>query len=219
LLTGQAYEAIGGASGALAGRAEELYQEQDETGRELIHQMFLRLVTAGAPLASTAIVRAAEVTSPHDIRQRVLRSELLSAAADPDSLDEIIDTFAAYRLLSLDHHPATRQPTVGVAHEAILREWERLRSWLEESQADLAMHRQLIRATADWLEAKRDWSFLLHGSRLSQFEAWAAVSQITLTGQEQAFLDASVANRAQREAIEQQRQEHEAQLRVSPILV
>jgi WD40 repeat protein/serine/threonine protein kinase len=215
LLVSDAYEAIGGASGALAGRAEELYQEQEETGRELIHQMFLRLVTAGAPGDDPASGGAADGATPPDIRQRVLRSELLSAAADPDSLDEIIDTYAAYRLLSLDYHPVTRQPTVEVAHEAILREWVRLKNWLEESQADLALHRQLIRATGEWLEAGRDWSFLLRGSRLSQFEAWTAGSQIALTGQEQAFLDASLANRTERETIERQRQEHEAQLEQS----
>ncbi len=45
-------------------------------------------------------------------------------------MDEVIDTFAAYRLLSLDHDPASRAPTIEVAHEALLREWERLRNWL-----------------------------------------------------------------------------------------
>ncbi|MGD2076853.1 MAG: LuxR C-terminal-related transcriptional regulator, partial [Chloroflexota bacterium] len=212
LLTNEAYATIGGAAGALAGRAEELYQEQDGAGREAIHQMFLRLVTVGEVEGSVAVGATSDGPLPPDIRQRVLRAELLSAAADPDGLDEIIDTFAAYRLLSLNHHPATRQPTVEVAHEAILREWGRLRGWLEESQADLALHRQLIRATAEWLEAEHDWSFLLRGSRLSQFEAWAVGSQIALTGQEQAFLDASLANRMEREIIERQRQEHEAQL-------
>jgi WD40 repeat protein/serine/threonine protein kinase len=215
VLTSEAYAAIGGAAGALAGRAEELYQEQDEAGCESIHQMFLRLVTAGSPAGDVGARVVADNATSVDIRQRVLRSELLSAAADPDSLDEIVDTFAAYRLLSLDYHPVTRQPTVEVAHEAILREWDRLRGWLEESQADLALHRQLIRATAEWQEAGGDWSFLLRGSRLTQFEAWAAGSRIVLTDQERAYLEASLANRQEREAVELQRQEHEARLEQS----
>ena len=58
-------------------------------------------------------------------------------------MDEIVDTFAAYRLLSLDRDPATRRPTVEVAHEAILACWVRLSAWLEESRDDLRQRRIL----------------------------------------------------------------------------
>jgi len=211
-LTVEAYAAIGGAAGALARRAEELYQEQGDQGRESIHQMFLRLVTAGELAGNPVLGATADGPAPPDIRKRVPRAELLSAAADPELLDDIVDTFAGYRLLSLDHHPATRQPTVEVAHEAILREWDRLRGWLEESQAELALHRQLIRATAEWMETEGDWSFLLRGSRLSQFEAWATDTRIVLTDEEQAYLESSLANREERAAVDRERHEHEARL-------
>lgn len=207
LLTGEAYTAIGGATGALAKRAEELYQEQAEEGREAIHQMFLRLVTVARAAAS-----GADGLAQPETRRRVLRSELLSATSEPDQLDEIIDTYADYRLLSLDHHPATRQPTVEVAHEAILGEWERLRVWLEESQADLSLHRQLGWATASWIDAGGDESFLLRGTRLAHFETWVGDTQLVLTKEEQAYLDASIARREDREAAERERQEQEARL-------
>jgi hypothetical protein len=54
----------------------------------------------------------------------------MAIADDEERADEIIDVFVAYRLLSLDHDLASRNPVVEVAHEAILREWERLRQWL-----------------------------------------------------------------------------------------
>ena len=47
VLTHDAYQEIGGAVGALAKRAEEVYQELDPDGRETARQMFLRLVTLG----------------------------------------------------------------------------------------------------------------------------------------------------------------------------
>ncbi len=208
LLTQQAYENIGGAIGALARRAEALYLEQDEDGKETIRQMFLRLVTAGdleSDLASNSAMLV-------DTSRRVLRSELLSAAKEPEQLEEIIDTFADYRLLSLDHDPLTRQPTVEVAHEAILREWERLRIWLEENQADLAMHRQLIRATGEWLVAGGDESFLLRGTRLSQIESWAEDTDLELTADEQSFLESSIQQRLERNAAELDRREQKAHL-------
>jgi hypothetical protein len=212
LLTADAYTAIGGAAGALARRAEELYQEQGDDGREAIRHMFLRLVSAGSPVSDSGAAAAGIDGAPADTRKRVPRSELLSASGDPDRLDEIIDTYADYRLLSLDHNPATRQPTVEVAHEAILREWDRLRGWLEESRADLALHRQLIRATREWIESGSDESFVLRGARLSSFESWVDDSQWVLTEEEHLYLDSSIALRAKRALAEQERQEQEARL-------
>jgi len=208
LLTAEGYETIGGVTGALAKRAEELYQEQSEEGREAIHQLFLRLVTVGDPVEAT--VRDDQVTL--DTRRRVYQSELLSAAIDPDLTEEIIDTFATYRLLSLDYHPVTRQPTVEIAHEAMLREWERLRIWLEESQSDLSMHRQLGWTTADWLDSRRDESFLFRGSRLDYFKSWLANTTLVLTRDERDFLQASFDSRQERAEIEYDRHQKELRL-------
>ena len=70
-------------------------------------------------------------------------------------MDEIIDGYAAYRLLTLDHDLSSRRPTVEVAHEALLREWERLRSWLENSREDLYQQRRLGMLTEEWLANDR----------------------------------------------------------------
>jgi WD40 repeat protein/serine/threonine protein kinase len=204
----EAYQALGGAAGALARRAEELYQEQDAAGREAIRQLFLRLVSVSEQKTDTA----AEAVSTADTRCRVPRTELLSAAADPDQLDEIIDTFANYRLLSLDHDPATRAATVEVAHEAILREWERLRGWLEDSLIDLGLHRQLQRASRDWIVSGGDPSFLVRGARLDSFQTWAGESSLVLSGVEREFLQTSIEQRELRAAAERERQEQEARL-------
>jgi len=179
LLTHTAYQEMGGAVGALAQRAEALYREFDPDGHEAIRQMFLRLVTLGE--------------GTEDTRRRVHRSELMAIAADPEMMDEIIDTFVGYRLLSLDHDPTTRSPTVEVAHEAILREWERLRLWLDESREEIRLQRQFARATREWADSDRDTSFLLRGTRISQFQTWAAHTQLAFAPIEVAFLQASVA--------------------------
>ena len=108
VLTREAYQALGGTIGALAKRTEEVYLSLNETEQEAARQMFLRLVTLGEGV--------------EDIRRRTLRSELQATAVDSDMMDDIIDSFASYRLLSLDTDPGTRAPTVEVAHEALLRE-------------------------------------------------------------------------------------------------
>lgn len=198
LMTHEAYQALGGATGALTRRAEELYHEHDEDGQKTLRQMFLRMITLGEGV--------------EDTRRRVPRSELLAIAGDEERMDDIIDTYAAYRLLTLDHDPATRRPTAEIAHEAILREWDRLRGWLGESRHDIHQQRLLAAAAADWRNAGRDPSYLLHGSRLEQFEGWASETSLALTHEEREFLETSTAVQRQREDTERERQAHELAL-------
>ncbi len=197
-LTHQAYDEMGRATGALAKRAEQLFREFDNDQQEYIRQMFLRLVTLGE--------------GAEDSRQRTLRSELLELCPAADVMDDIIDTFVAYRLLSADHDPTSRKPTVEVAHEALLREWQRLSNWLIEDRDDIRSQQQLAQLTQDWTEANQDSSFLLRGARLQQFEAWSQQTESVLTSGEQAYLAASLANRRQEMAAEEARQAHELKL-------
>jgi len=197
-MTHDVYQALGGATGALARRAEELYHEQDEHGQRMLRQMFLRLIALGDGV--------------EDTRRRVRRSELLAIAKDDDHMDELIDTFTAYRLLTLDHDPATRSPTVEIAHEAILREWDRLRAWLHESRDDIRQQRLLAAAATDWQNTSRDPSYLLHGSRMEQAAVWAADTPLTLTPGEREFLETSMLTQRQHEESERERQARELAL-------
>jgi WD40 repeat protein/serine/threonine protein kinase len=197
-LTLNNYEQIGRTTGALTKRAEEVYAELGETGQEACQQMFMRLVTLGE--------------GTEDTRRRVTRSELLSLVEDKDAIDEAIDTYANYRLLSLDTDPTSRTPTVEVAHEAILREWERLRGWLDEARDDIRLQRQVARAANEWQIAEREISFLLRGTRLGQFETWAEETELALTALERQYLLASVNQQKIEEDEEVSRQAREFKL-------
>ncbi|MGW8226376.1 MAG: nSTAND1 domain-containing NTPase, partial [Anaerolineales bacterium] len=139
-------------------------------------------------------------------------------------MSEVIQTFGKARLLSFDRDPVTRSPTVEVAHEALLREWQRLRAWLDQSRSDLRMELALRRSAEEWIEANRDPSFLLRGSHLDQLESWAAETGLFLTKEEHSFLEASLADREARRSEEAARQARVAalerrSLRISRILV
>ena len=60
------------------------------------------------------------------------RGALRSEFGDDERVDRVIDQFVTARLLTSDHDDATREPTIEVAHEALLRDWPRLRGWLDE---------------------------------------------------------------------------------------
>ncbi|MBN8640140.1 MAG: WD40 repeat domain-containing protein, partial [Anaerolineae bacterium] len=197
ILTRTAYQGLGGTVGALTKRAEEVYLSLADAERELARQIFLRLVTLGE--------------GTEDTRRRVLRSELKALTNDSDRLDEILEIFAVYRLFALDTDVGTRSPTVEIAHEALLREWERLRGWLNDSRDDIKIQRQIALMTDEWRGAAQDAGFLARGARLTQFETWAQTTSLTLNAHERAFLDASLTqrtNEAEIEAAQQARERH-----------
>ena len=190
VLTRDAYRAIGGVSGALAGRAEELYSELKDSAQEAARQLFLRLITLGE--------------GAEDTRRRVDRAELGAIEVDQDALAEAIDTFGTSRLLSFDRDPRTGTPTIEVAHEALLREWARLRLWIDAAREDIRVHRRLSAGAHDWDESNRDASFLVRGSQLAQIDAFATDSPIALTELERDFVNSSRAQSTS-EILRQQR--------------
>ena len=90
--------------------------------------------------------------------------------------------------------------TVEVAHEALLREWPRLRGWLEEDAQGRRLHRRLSDAARDWDADGRDPGELYRGARLASALDWAADHELELNATERAFLDDSrrASGRAQR---------------------
>ena len=98
-----------------------------------------------------------------------------------------------------------------MAHEALLQEWGRLREWLDESRADIRLQRVLGNAAEEWHLAERDPGFLLRGLTFwAQFEAWVESTDLVLTHLEAEYIEASLAERREREAMEAERLEHEA---------
>jgi len=116
-----------------------------------------------------------------DVRRRVALEEL-------DEDRAVLDTLAARRLVTLSDGQAE------VAHEALLREWPRLREWLEQDAEGRRIHQRLADAAREWDAGGRDSGELYRGARLA-----AALEHATdLNAPERAFLTASRA-RAERE--------------------
>ena len=141
-----AYAAIGGIAGAIAGRAEQLYSRSSADDQEHIRLLFGRLVTPGQ--------------GTPDSRRRTLMSDLSVPART------VATKFVTARLLVTDHDPVTREPTIEVAHEAILTRWSRLSEWIEADRRWLAQLHHLSGAARAWDHAGRPDSELYRGSRL-----------------------------------------------------
>jgi serine/threonine protein kinase/DNA-binding XRE family transcriptional regulator len=203
-----AYQASGGVPGALARRAEEIYAKLDLASQEVARQLFLRLVTLGEGVEDTRRrVRRTELESV--VSSPSPRGYLVATNHEPRTTDKVIDVYGRYRLLTFDHDPITRSPTVEVAHEALLREWGRLRGWLDASRENLRLQRRLTTAAAEWAAAGHDPSFLASGGRLAQFTALAEVGDLALNAEERAYLDGSLAEQDRQKLVERERQQRE----------
>jgi WD40 repeat protein/class 3 adenylate cyclase len=202
MMTLQAYRDSGGVTGALARRADEIYEGLTGEEKEACRQLYLRLITLGEGV--------------EDTRRRARRAELASILGDTQALDRVIEAYGKYRLLTLDMDPVTKGPTVEVAHEALIRTWGRLKEWLDESRADLRVQRQLMAEAAEWVRSGNDPSYLATGARLAQFEALVEGASkpggVALTTEEKEYVQASIEGRERQEKAEKERQARELAL-------
>ena len=144
---------------------------------------FGKLEAAQQALARTVLLRLAEVEPEGGVeRRRLTRKEL---GADRAEVAHVIGLLADARLLTVS------AGTVEFAHEALMREWPRLRGWIEDGRDDLRVHRSLSSATGEWLRLERDDDALYRGARLAEALDWAERGDPGPTDAEREFLDAS----------------------------
>ncbi|TCJ31444.1 WD40 repeat domain-containing protein [Parafrankia sp. BMG5.11] len=182
-LTLAGYRAAGGVTGALQRTADATLQGLDVEGRHTARRLLLRLVRLGQ--------------GTEDTRRRVPVSDLLPPATAPEhaTARQVLDRFVHARLVTVD------ADTVQLAHEALIRAWPQLRSWIDTDRATLLVRQQLSEDTTEWLDHDRDPAFLYRGTRLAAARSLTTTTQAgDLPPTETAFLHASThaANRRAR---------------------
>ena len=185
-LTIQGYRASGGVHGAIAETAESVFTDQlDGRQQDLARDIFLRLTELGE--------------GTEDTRRRAALNELVRQSEEAGHLRAVLNTLAEARLITLNEDSAE------VAHEALIREWQRLREWLTRDREALRLHRHLTNSAHEWEARGRDPAELYRGARLAQMREWAVTSEGKLNASERAFLEAST-QREQHEALEREAQ-------------
>jgi DNA-binding SARP family transcriptional activator/WD40 repeat protein len=168
VLTLGAYLEAGGVRGALARLAEEAYQALSPADQPVARRILLRLAEPGAGL--------------DDVRRRAPRAELDGIAG----AEAVLATLVARRLVTAD------DTTVEVAHEALLREWPRLRTWLEDDREGRRRHRHLTETAAAWEAGGRDPAGLYRSTPLAAAQEWVSVHPEDANARELEFIDASL---------------------------
>ncbi len=180
------YHASGGVRGAIAETAESVFTDQlNQAQQELAHDIFLRLTELGE--------------GTEDTRRRASLTELAHQPAQAVQLRAVLDTLAEARLITLN------EDTAEVAHEALIREWQRLHEWLSQDREGLLLHRHLTDTALEWEARGKDAAELYRGARLAQTRDWAAANPERLNQAERDFLAASI-ELEQHEALEREAQ-------------
>jgi WD40 repeat protein/class 3 adenylate cyclase len=167
VLTVDGYLATGGLRQAIAASAERLYGGLPPGQRPLAKALFMRLVTP-APDGEA-------------VRQRIDPSSVMT---DGDHRD-VVDAFVRTRLV------VAGDDGLEVAHEALVREWPRLRSWLEEDREGLRLLGHLRTSAHEWDRRGRDPAELQRGARLAATLDWVDAADLALDDVERRYLDAS----------------------------
>jgi WD40 repeat protein len=161
----QAYLDTGGVHGAVARLAEDAYGELSEEQRMVARAIMHRLAAPGEEEAA--------------VRRRVPLSDL---DTDRPDVARALAVLTARRLLTVS------EGTVEVAHEALLREWPRLRGWLDEDRADRRLRQHLTEQAKEWRAADRDAAELYRGARLASALDWTGEHDMELNELEREFL-------------------------------
>ncbi|MBV8556855.1 MAG: SUMF1/EgtB/PvdO family nonheme iron enzyme, partial [Planctomycetaceae bacterium] len=187
-LTNAAYEALGRVAGAIGQHADAVFARLTREQQAAAPRLFGRLVRLTAAGEEGA-----------DTRQRVRLGDLDEAS------HSAVEPFVAGRLLVTARDPGTSTAeaspddgpapaalddptTVEVAHEALIRRWERLRGWLKDDRAFLLWRQRLGLQIAEWERSGRDVGALLRGALLKEVHRFVRSRRNDLNERERKFL-------------------------------
>lgn len=193
-LTHADYDAIDRLRGALRHQAESVYAQLSDEQQSLARRILIELTQFGE--------------ETEDTRRRVAIDDIRALDPRGRDIDDVINRLIQARLLTASHEMPTQgespadDQALEVAHEALIREWPRLRAWVDENRESLRTGRRIAESAAQWGDQSRNPSYLLQGAALAAAEAWAAEYADDVTTEMRAFIEDGVAarDRAAREA-------------------
>jgi WD40 repeat protein len=168
-LTLAAYRESGGVQGAVARLAESTYSRIPDERKQLVRAVMLRLVREG------------EGDAP--VRRRAPLAELDLERNRP--LAEVVAILADSRLVTVG------EGFVEVAHEALLREWPRVREWIDEDSVGRRLRHHITQAAGEWDAGGRDQGELYRGARLAAALDWSTDHAFELNELEREFVGES----------------------------
>lgn len=170
-LTHEAYENLGGVQGAIGERAEVAFGSLSSESQATLPFVFRELVEVDERGIAT--------------RRRAFLDEVIRN--DNAATGFLIDTLTQARLL-VQSRGENDRPVLEVAHEALLRSWPRLSTWIADTQDDLRLLHQFREAAKEWEDNEFNTAFLWPDERLRAVYAMIERLQVSITQVEENFI-------------------------------
>ena len=172
------YDAIGGVEGALAKRAQAIYERETKKGEDtravmLFRRLFTRLVTLRQDTEDTRRTVGSQELGPE-------AWQLAQRLAGQDN--RLVVTSA----------PAPDHETAEVVHEALIRNWPALTEWVKLDRDFQSWLRQLQPQLDEWRKHPQDEGTLLRGGPLTVAEEWLQRRRDEVSENERNYIDLSV---------------------------
>ena len=185
--THAAYLEMGGVKQALAKQAEAIYNKLSWTEQEQAQRIFVQLVRPGE--------------GTEDTRRLATRAEI--GEENWNLVQELAGESA--RLVVTGRNEATGEETVEVVHEALIREWQNLREWMERKRDFRTWQERLRVVMRQWEATDKKDKALLTGFPLDEAADWLQQRLADMSVPERDFIKLSSTLR------EKQRKERESQ--------
>ncbi len=203
-LTISAYKEIGEIEGALEKQANKVFDELTLPEQEICKRIFLRLTQPGEETVDT--------------KRRVMKKELEESDAVAPVLQRLIDA----RLITAEgkKHEKDKEREkdkpgdvfIEVSHEALIRDWSKLRKWIDADREAVRLEHRLSEAAKEWDQNGRDAAFLYRGPRLALAEEWRETHGGEPVALQLEFLEASVALRDREKREKERQRQHELEM-------
>lgn len=194
-LTHDAYSTIGGVTGSLIQWADQAYQSLVQEGLgDMARSVLTELVNLGD-----------ERQGIPDSRRRRSMEDFGTDAAGRKAAGQVVKRLADARLVATSFDQQTKQESLEIIHDSLIREWGRLQGWLYEDRSFLSWDREMEKRAAAWEEGGRDEGRLLRGVDLTEAESWREKRSKDLGEAEQRLIVASLALRERESKEKEQR--------------
>jgi WD40 repeat protein len=188
-LTHAAYDRMGGVERALAGYADEVLDALPPADQARAQRVLVQLVRPGE--------------GTEDTRRLATRAEV------GDDSWEVVARLASARLVVTGRDETTGEETVEVVHEALIRQWGRLRRWMDAERAFRSWQERLRAALRQWEATRRDDGALLRGGPLAEASDWVAARPGVVNPAERDFVLASQVAAEEAERAQEEARRHE----------
>lgn len=125
LLSFEQYEFLGGIEGSIGKRAEEVYSSLSEAAKRLAPKLFRSLAT---------IDNAGQFVSRSISSKEIPRDE---------GIEEVINSFLESRLIIVQKNNDDDGKILKIAHEALIKSWDRFNLWLKDAKKFLEIRQKL----------------------------------------------------------------------------